>query len=266
MTGKHARTACAITSAQTAPSLPFQATLTLHRTRAAGPATPHEIESFGALFSQAELALAISHLLDLQRAETIAAAEVLERNTNGVVTLDRAGRILFANRAALAMAAAADAFMFAPDGMKALRAPDDGALQRLIHAATRPAPGTAARGGALRLKRRSGGRDYAVLVAPLAAPAAASLFAHFMPAATVLITDTNASRAALPNYLDQLYGLTQAELRVADRIVRGDVPKQAAAALGISVKTVRDHLEMLFRKTGTSRQADLLRLLLSLPK
>jgi len=47
--------------------------------------------------------------------------------------------------------------------------------------------------------------------------------------------------------------------------MNGDRPQQAAAALGIEVSTAPFHLGALFRKTDTRRQAELVRLLLSLP-
>ena len=61
------------------------------------------------------------------------------------------------------------------------------------------------------------------------------------------------------------YGLTAAEIAVAERLMNGDTPQQAAAALGIKVSTARFHLAALFRKTEMRRQAELVRLLLSLP-
>jgi DNA-binding CsgD family transcriptional regulator/PAS domain-containing protein len=249
---------------QTSPGLPFKATLTLHRPRAAGPAGPAEIHRFSAIFTQIELALAINHRLQLARTETSLAADLLEHNHNGVIMLDRAGRILFANRAACAMAALGDGFKFAPDGLHTARASDDAALQRLLHAVM--GPGTDCRGGALRLRRRGGKRDYALVAAPIAPADAGTLFPHAMPAALLTITDPAPTAISAPACLAALYNLTPAEVRVAERVLHGDVPKQAAAALGISVKTVRDHLERVFRKTGTNRQADLLRLLLSLPR
>ena len=65
--------------------------------------------------------------------------------------------------------------------------------------------------------------------------------------------------------LRNLYGLTAAEIAVAERLMNGDTPQQAAAALGIKLSTARFHLGALFRKTDTRRQAELVRLLLSLP-
>jgi DNA-binding CsgD family transcriptional regulator len=55
----------------------------------------------------------------------------------------------------------------------------------------------------------------------------------------------------------QHFQLTPAELRVLVAIVEvGGVP-EVAAVLGISETTVKTHLQRLFEKTGTHRQADL---------
>ena len=61
----------------------------------------------------------------------------------------------------------------------------------------------------------------------------------------------------------KLYGLTGGELRVLLALAQGLGGKEAADMLGISEPTVRTHLQRIFSKTGTSRQADLLRLLQS---
>jgi DNA-binding CsgD family transcriptional regulator len=61
----------------------------------------------------------------------------------------------------------------------------------------------------------------------------------------------------------KLYKLTGGELRVLLALARGVGAKEAADSLGISEATVRTHLQQMFSKTGTSRQADLLRLLQS---
>jgi DNA-binding CsgD family transcriptional regulator len=46
----------------------------------------------------------------------------------------------------------------------------------------------------------------------------------------------------------------------------GESPEQAAAFLKIKISTARWRLASLYRKTGTRRQTDLLRLLLSIPQ
>jgi DNA-binding CsgD family transcriptional regulator len=52
---------------------------------------------------------------------------------------------------------------------------------------------------------------------------------------------------------------------VAERLMLGDTPEQAAAVLEIKISTARTHLTALFRKTETTRQTELMRVLLSLP-
>ena len=58
----------------------------------------------------------------------------------------------------------------------------------------------------------------------------------------------------------KLYKLTPMELRVLFAIVQvGGVP-EVAAMMGSSGSTIRTHLRRLFSKTGTDRQADLVKL------
>ena len=61
------------------------------------------------------------------------------------------------------------------------------------------------------------------------------------------------------------FGLSPAETRVAQRLMMGESPEQAAAFLEVTIATTRWHLASLYRKTGTSRQAQLVRLLMSAP-
>ena len=51
---------------------------------------------------------------------------------------------------------------------------------------------------------------------------------------------------------------------VAERFLDPGVREKIAAMLDVRLTTVRWHLASLFRKTGTSRQAELVRALLSL--
>jgi len=60
--------------------------------------------------------------------------------------------------------------------------------------------------------------------------------------------------------MGRTFGLTLSELRVMNAIVNiGGVP-ETAEELGIAETTVKTHLHRVFAKTGTTRQADLVRL------
>jgi DNA-binding CsgD family transcriptional regulator len=66
-----------------------------------------------------------------------------------------------------------------------------------------------------------------------------------------------------PDQLRLQFGLTPAEAAVACEIVNGLGIRECAGKLGISQTTVRTHLHRIFGKTGTKRQAQLVRKVLA---
>jgi DNA-binding CsgD family transcriptional regulator len=60
------------------------------------------------------------------------------------------------------------------------------------------------------------------------------------------------------------YGLTAAEMRVLFAVVEISGVPEVANILGISQATVKTHLQRIFGKTGTARQADLVKLIAGL--
>lgn len=60
-----------------------------------------------------------------------------------------------------------------------------------------------------------------------------------------------------------MFSLTPTEARLAVAIAEGSTPAEAAGFLGISVLTARTHLKRIFHKTATTRQAELVRLVLA---
>lgn len=65
--------------------------------------------------------------------------------------------------------------------------------------------------------------------------------------------------------LGALFGLTDAETRVAADVARGMSPQDIAAEAGVSVETVRKQLKAIYQKTGMQRQAALAHLVLTSP-
>lgn len=83
-----------------------------------------------------------------------------------------------------------------------------------------------------------------------ARPPAAVVFVRLPPA-------PSASRARLR----AVFHLTAAEADLAQALMEGRSLREIAAARGRSINTLRNHLARLMEKTGTRKQADLLRLL-----
>lgn len=241
-------------------------TVTVHRSRQTGHAEQAEIDLFQHLFRHLERALLVESRLGLTAETDIEdAPELLDGRPTGVIILGGDQRVLFANRNARVFANRGDAFVLDADGIRALRTADNSILQRLLGEARSSAsiPNTTD-GGAMRLPRRSGHRDYIVVISPL--PQRAALFSHLTPSVCVMITDPEETSSRSTSILQQLYGLTAAEARFAQQLSTGKSPEQASAALDISLSTARTHLTAIFRKTETSRQGELARLLAALPK
>lgn len=82
--------------------------------------------------------------------------------------------------------------------------------------------------------------------------------------AIAFISDPGAQARLNVTLLQQLYGITPAEARLAERLCAGDTLAAAAARCAISEATAKTQLTRLFERTNTSRQADLVRVLISL--
>lgn len=82
--------------------------------------------------------------------------------------------------------------------------------------------------------------------------------------AIIFLTDTARPVPVDSVALKRLYGLTEAEARVVKQLCAGGALKEIAEHLGVSDATVRTQLQSAYSKTGTSRQAELVKLVLSL--
>lgn len=93
-----------------------------------------------------------------------------------------------------------------------------------------------------------------------------SMPAGLSPSAIAAIFVTPAiGQSESPNTaLSALFNLTRTEARVLAEIAAGSTLPDVARALNIGASTAKTHLLKIFAKTGTHRQADLVRLVLSL--
>lgn len=100
---------------------------------------------------------------------------------------------------------------------------------------------------------------YAITVAPMVD--AGSYGLPVGRAAIVFIQPLGSIPPGFEERISGLFGATRTEALVAAALVAGDSLGDIAEARGISITTVRTHLAQLFRKTGTSKQGQLVALL-----
>jgi DNA-binding CsgD family transcriptional regulator len=167
------------------------------------------------------------------------------------------------NRQAQAMIAQRDGLRIQHEMLSAALPNDAVHLQNLIQAAT-ASPGKGMRsGGVVRVRRPSQRRSFEILVAPLRA--GSSWLASENAAAVIFLTDPEAKTENSTKTLIQMFGLTPAEASLAGKLMQGMSLKEAADMLGVTRNTAHSQLQKIFEKTGTNRQAELMRVLLSSP-
>lgn len=222
-------------------------------------------QRFQRLAPHIERALQISHRLAALDLHSGAIGDTIELLPFGVFLIDSEQKVCFANRTAHETLAMQDGLELRDERLHALEPLADSKLTDLIRQACTPQEAEDdPPGGGLLLERPSGKRPYSILVSPLDTDEQL-VFGSGSPAVVVFVTDPERRERVPDDLLRGIYGLTPAEARLACLLAAGLTLDEAARELGTARGTVRVHLERVFRKTGTNRQPDLIRLLLTSP-
>lgn len=225
-------------------------------------ARPFDAEAMAAMRAlQPHLKLALQlgdRLAGLEQART-EALEALDLLDQGVFVVDGSCRVRFASRRGERQLRASDGIVATGRALACQLTRDTARLRHLVHLAVTGDLGE--RGGALAVRRGSGGRPLSVLVAPLRTARPTVLGDR--PCAIVVVRDPEPRGQGDGAGFQEAYGLTPAEARVARAVGDCQGLTQVAARLGVSLATVRTLLQRAFAKTDTHRQADLVRLMLA---
>ena len=208
----------------------------------------------------------LGHMLDLTRHQTASAEQALESMAVGVILLDEQGGILHTN-------SKADSLLRNRCGLTSLRgrlattsSADAGPLRDLLAAAgSRAEPGAPPVPETLLLT--PGPDEPQLLVVASPTPPSRPGFRGPWPQATVALFVSNLADAGLLNHeiLMSLWDLTPSEARLAGALSQGHDLASLSEQWGTSRETLRTHLKRVLGKTGTSRQAELIRLLSGKP-
>lgn len=178
-----------------------------------------------------------------------AAVTALDRLRLGLIVVAADHAVLSTNRYARDLLQARDGLQLTRHGLAALTADDTRRLRAVLVAGSTST-------SIAHLSRRAGKRPLSLLACP-AAPTQ-----HLPgPAVILFVSDPDQPRNVDAERVAQLHGLTPAEGRLAAHLVQGATLDEAARQMGVALTTVRTHLKRTFEKTGTKRQAELVKLL-----
>jgi DNA-binding CsgD family transcriptional regulator len=104
------------------------------------------------------------------------------------------------------------------------------------------------------------GDRYVGHVLPLTSGARRRAGRTYAAVAALLVRKAGLGVPSAFEVISKVFTLTPTELRVLLAIVEVGGTPEVAEALGVAVTTVKTHLGRLFEKTGTARQADLVKL------
>ncbi len=224
--------------------------------------TTQQMHVFEVVLRHLTRAVRISRRLWELEIEQIAAVERLESLQEGALLVDASGRVIRANAAAKAMLDNGDG-IFLDNGRVAAAGSE--ILQKLIASCAQTCLSLGGPGGEFKIPREHSRSPLHVTVTPLRSKtqlADVPWIGVEVPVAIVTVRDPDVDCRRQEVNLRHRFGLTAAEARLAAEILKGDGRAAAARRRGISTATAKSHLSSIFEKTGTHRQAELIRLLL----
>jgi len=206
-------------------------------------------------------ALAISDALDIRALR----CELLEKTLDGLGTAvylaARDGRVVYMNAAAERQVKAGHSLRLVHNRLSPVNPSARAALDHGIDEARREHSGSTGRGHSVAIPGGGAGGGYVATLLPIENGKRAGILAPFAASVAVFVQDPNHAPPLPGEAFSRLHGLTGGELRVLLTLAQGLSGTEAAEVLGISEPTVRTHLQRIFSKTGTTRQADLLTLM-----
>jgi DNA-binding CsgD family transcriptional regulator/PAS domain-containing protein len=234
--------------------------VTAVRSKSAGGFAAAEVDLLHELIPHLQSALRLHQRISglALRLEHTSAA--LDRLPQGLLIVDSSGRIVFMNRLADSILRIGDGLMLVADGLRARRSHDTVRLRILMARAAGTIAGNDLHpGGALSIPRSGELGPLKLQVVPLASSGPRA-------AAIVFISAPEYHPVSESSMLQDLLDLTPAEARLTAALVSGKTIKRFAEEAGVTLNTARTHLKSVFSKTGVSRQADLVRLVLTIER
>ena len=209
--------------------------------------------------TSASAAGGLSCFLQLAREKTVDQVRLRSAKSD-VPVPDAPARVLYSNATAERVLSAGDGLTCRDSILRASRPEETSKLRQLISAAALRFDYL---GGDIRISRAGTAMPWALLVMPASETLSGTAGAEGCTAtAMVRLIDLERKASAPEGRLMDLFDLSRAEAVVAVGLMEGSRPEDIAERRNLRITTVRTHIRSIYLKTGTSRQAELIRLLL----
>ena len=233
----------------------------LQRNRRQGHYETQQLDSLDILSLHMRHSLKASAQFHELRLQKTVFAEMMERVDLGIALLDDRGKVIHLNRKANHITTTKGSGLRLSGQRIALeRTSEDRHLQILIQGAIAGQPRT---GGTMRYCAPGSFRPYSIMITPVDTERNQLRFDIPKAAAALFIRTPIAADEIDQSAVMTEFGLSAKEAAVAIAISSGQSPEEISQTRHTSLHTVRTQLKAIFRKTQTSRQTDLTRLLLS---
>ncbi|HEX6803644.1 MAG TPA: LuxR C-terminal-related transcriptional regulator [Terriglobales bacterium] len=200
--------------------------------------------------------------LHMQVSELKAFAQDLEHAVDmlptAIVLLGNDRRILHTNKSAAKILADNDGLLAVHQQLQASHPAETARLDNLICQAQATSTGNGlSPGGGIKISRRIRPALEVVVTPVRHINLGSSCPVH----AIAFVVDPTKNLRPAADILRAIFGLTPAECRVALLLGDGLAPRAIAELIGVSANTLKTQLASIYRKTGTSRQGQLVRML-----
>jgi DNA-binding CsgD family transcriptional regulator/PAS domain-containing protein len=250
----------------------LSATFGIWRSAHRGPFEAEEIALFEAFVPHLQNAarlyhLTSRHLTSRPPQRQPLALTALDNLGQAIAITDPVGQVIYVNRAAARILSRRDGLAIERDRLAAGRSSETARLLALIGRVCQAMPDRAAddpKAGLILVHRRAGRQPYSVSITPLASEAVPD-DGVAKAAALVTLGNPDGESERLASALTGLFRLSGAEARLAAALVEGKRLVEIAADSDLRMPTLRTQLRAIFKKTGTTRQAELVRVAKSIP-
>jgi DNA-binding CsgD family transcriptional regulator len=220
-------------------------TLSVIRSRSKPNFNAVELELLGMITPHVRRAVTIAGLFEHQAIELAGLTTLMQKLSTAIIVVDASGRVLKSNAAAETLLIGGETFRIESGRLAFSSVEGSKGLSDALSMCN----------GSPAIVPLTSGPQSRLTAAVVSMDAKHSTFA-------VLVHAPQPTLPAMGKPLVQAFGFTPREVAVLMPVLEGKAAAEIAEALGVSVPTVRTHLASLMEKTKTTRQADLVRVVM----